>query len=333
MTCSLYKGRETWINPMIEGYETTFNEVAARALITHEDKILLVYENHLDSWWLPGGRIQPGENLYDGALREVEEETALPVKLGDLSAFFDVLVPDTNRGCNKHMFHFIFHASPLAAPDFTERDHFDTDPDHPGKVSKMRWFTKAELVQEPRIFPAFIRNWPELLTPRPRAYYGTKLEDGHSAISNMQRFYISSRVVATHDDRLLMVYNGKGGFWFGPGGQIELGEALDACAVREVLEETGLAATAGGVIAVDEFFSPSYGIHQINLYTSCQLEHGNLPAGWKDTAASGHVDTCAFHTRDALAALPRAFPSYMAELAWPGNGNTTHMSPQRKLGS
>lgn len=319
MTISLYKGRIEWPVSPDPALSIDRNEVATRALITHGDKVLLVWQSNFNQWWLPGGRIRPGDNLRDGVLREIEEETTANVELHDMIGFFDTIVRDRGLNCNKHMFHFIFAATSLNSPDFEVRDHVDTDHemDTPGTVTKIGWFSLEQLQAMDNVFPAFVKNWPELLSARPRAYYGTKLEDGCTTISNMQRFYISSRVVTAHEGRILMVYNGKGNFWFGPGGQIELGEHLAECAVREVFEETGLTATAGEVIAVDEFFSPSYGIHQINLYTRCQLQHGNLPDDWRDTANTGHVAKCAFHTPAELAALPRAYPAYMAELAWP----------------
>ncbi len=309
---NLYMGHEAPLDPHPQGYAPTCNEVASRALIVFEDKVLLVWHNdHAQAWYTPGGRIKPGEPMKDALAREILEETGLEVEIFDLVAFFDTY---TLKEVS-HKFEFLFLARPKVAPDWMQKDCVDEDPT--GAVSHMRWFRKAELENEPRVFPRFVRNFPALLAPRSLAYYGPKLEDGHSEITNMQRFYISSRVVTTYDDKILMVYNGKGDFWFGPGGQIELGEHLPDCAVREVQEETGLNATAGDVIAVDEFFAPSFGLHQINLYTRCQLEHGNLPAGWQDTAATGHVSRCAFHTPAELRALPRAYPSYMAELAWP----------------
>lgn len=316
MTPSLYHGRQPWHTPIPEAFQTTYNEVATRALITHEDKVLLVYEGHLDSWWLPGGRIKPGEPMLEGLAREIEEETALAVTLGDMVTFFDVIVPDRRRGCNKHIFHFVFRATPDVVPDFIERAHTDTDPDHPGKVSKMRWFTAAEIEATPNVFPPFLKDWAELLATRPKAYYGVKLEEGSPESFVLDSFRISTRAVAVTNNKLLMVTSDNWGHWCAPGGMVEYDEDVMTTATREVLEETGLKARSIAVVAVDEFFSPKHGHHGINLYTRCAVAEDTAPAEWCDPD-NGKIVRPAFLSRQQLAALPRAYPVYMAELAWP----------------
>ncbi|RJP69465.1 MAG: NUDIX domain-containing protein [Candidatus Abyssobacteria bacterium SURF_17] len=43
-------------------------------------------------WICPGGRLEPGETLAEGALREVREETHLDIKLGKILAPFETIV-------------------------------------------------------------------------------------------------------------------------------------------------------------------------------------------------------------------------------------------------
>ena len=46
------------------------------------DRFLLVHERkHGQLWDLPAGRVEPGETLADGAIRETLEETGVPVRL------------------------------------------------------------------------------------------------------------------------------------------------------------------------------------------------------------------------------------------------------------
>lgn len=57
--------------------------VASRALVVHENKLLLV--SHDGSYWyLPGGRLEPKENLISCAKREVYEETGYEIVVGNI---------------------------------------------------------------------------------------------------------------------------------------------------------------------------------------------------------------------------------------------------------
>lgn len=66
-------------------------------------------------------------------------------------------------------------------------------------------------------------------------------------------------VAVLHDGRLLLIRRGRGpgqGFWAVPGGKVDLGERLADAAVREVMEETGLAISVGPVVWVGESIGP-----------------------------------------------------------------------------
>ena len=59
--------------------------VAARALILHEDRLLLVNAypgGRSDLWCAPGGGVRPGRSLPENLIREVHEETGLTVTVG-----------------------------------------------------------------------------------------------------------------------------------------------------------------------------------------------------------------------------------------------------------
>ncbi|HBP16625.1 MAG TPA: NUDIX hydrolase [Planctomycetes bacterium] len=62
----------------------------ALVVVRHEDRFLLTHERkHGQRWYLPAGRVEPGESLHEGARREAFEETGVSVRLtGVLSVHY-----------------------------------------------------------------------------------------------------------------------------------------------------------------------------------------------------------------------------------------------------
>ena len=54
----------------------------ALVVVRRGQRFLLTQEQKYGSTWsLPGGRVEPGESLIDAAIREVHEETGVPVRI------------------------------------------------------------------------------------------------------------------------------------------------------------------------------------------------------------------------------------------------------------
>jgi len=67
------------------------------------------------------------------------------------------------------------------------------------------------------------------------------------------RPYVGVGAVIVQDGRVLLVkrkYEPLAGQWSLPGGAVEVGETLEACLIREMLEETGFEVSVGPVIEV-----------------------------------------------------------------------------------
>lgn len=115
-----------------------FPRLAARALILHEDRLLLVnaYPGaRSDLWCAPGGGVQAGSSLPDNLIREVREETGLTVSVGAPCLVNEFHDPATGF----HQVEFFFRCSVLAGqldPDWR-------DPE--GVVTERRFFGRGDL--------------------------------------------------------------------------------------------------------------------------------------------------------------------------------------------
>jgi len=55
--------------------KSSFLRIATRAIVLKDDKILMLYTERYHDFTLPGGGVDEGENLQQGLIRELAEET------------------------------------------------------------------------------------------------------------------------------------------------------------------------------------------------------------------------------------------------------------------
>ncbi len=108
----------------------------ALVVVRKDDKFLLVHERkHGQTWYLPAGRVEPGESIAAAALRETLEETGVQVELDG------VLRVEHNPGLEAVRVRVFFHARP--AGDATPKQR----PDEHSLAA--RWVTLAQMRQLP----------------------------------------------------------------------------------------------------------------------------------------------------------------------------------------
>jgi 8-oxo-dGTP diphosphatase len=112
--------------------------IAARALILHDDRLLLVNAyptGKSDLWCAPGGGADAGASLPANLMREVAEETGLTVAVGTPALINEFHDPATGF----HQVDIFFRATILAGAISPEW----RDPE--GVVTLRRFFSRAEL--------------------------------------------------------------------------------------------------------------------------------------------------------------------------------------------
>lgn len=94
------------------------------------------------------------------------------------------------------------------------------------------------------------------------------------------RIYVRACMIVVQNDRLLMVPHfdtDRGPVQYNiPGGEVEFGEGLEAAALREFEEETGLVARSYGLFDVYELHKPDW--HSITVAYSGEVVGGTIKA-------------------------------------------------------
>ena len=121
--------------------------VGASTVVQSDGKILLIQRTDNGLWAIPGGLVEVGEMLAEGALRELEEEAGISGNALDLLAIFDSRLWKTYT--KSHLFHFVFLVQ-------SEDPH-----PKPGSEALAAGFFSAENL--PPLAPGQVRRLPIIL--------------------------------------------------------------------------------------------------------------------------------------------------------------------------
>src|SRR5262252_8570613 len=111
--------------------------VGVGAVIVDRGRALLVRRNTeplKGEWSVPGGVLELGEKLRDGAAREALEETGLHVEVGEVLDVFDSIFPDHDGRAQYHFVLIDYLCRPIAGEAKAGSD-----------VSEVRWAKEDEL--------------------------------------------------------------------------------------------------------------------------------------------------------------------------------------------
>ncbi len=115
--------------------------IAVGAIVRRDDEILLVLRGtppNENQWAIPGGRLQLGETLQQGAEREILEETGIHIKAGDVVFNFEHIERNTEGVV---LFHYV--VLDMAA------DYLSGEPHAGDDAREARWIPLTQLEQWP----------------------------------------------------------------------------------------------------------------------------------------------------------------------------------------
>ncbi|WP_201518097.1 NUDIX hydrolase [Gulosibacter hominis] len=119
--------------------------VGAYGVIVRDKQILLAHWNSRgrSGWTLPGGGVEPGEDPYDAAIREIEEETGYIAEIDSLLGVDSIIVNANNRRRKGRP-----AETPLQNVRIVYQAHItggELRPEIDGTTDEARWFDLSEV--------------------------------------------------------------------------------------------------------------------------------------------------------------------------------------------
>jgi ADP-ribose pyrophosphatase YjhB (NUDIX family) len=115
--------------------------VGVGAIIVREQRVALIRRGKpplMGEWSIPGGMLELGETLRQGAEREAKEETGLEVRAGEMLGVFERIVPDAESRTQYHYVLIDFLCEAISGDLCAGHD-----------AAEARWFVLDEVLRLP----------------------------------------------------------------------------------------------------------------------------------------------------------------------------------------
>jgi 8-oxo-dGTP pyrophosphatase MutT (NUDIX family) len=190
------------------------------------------------TWTLPGGGLDHGEDPRAAVVREVYEETGLPVEIGETAWVFSAHRANTwrrGRRVDAHALRIVYDGwVPVDAPD-------PRTVEVGGSTAEAAWQPIAKVLDGSLLTVDLVREALEVHRP--------------ARLQRVAAYALIVRRCGAGEEVLLTRISARGyhsGSWTLPGGGIDFGEQPRVALAREVREECGVECTVGDVLEVDD---------------------------------------------------------------------------------
>lgn len=144
---------------------------------------------------------------------------------------------------------------------------------------------------------------------------------------------INSRVITFDplNQAILLVRNRDADFWYPPGGGLEADEDIKQCAVREMLEETGLHVDLKCLIYAQQLNDVAANLKLLEFFWLAELSHPQeLNQNHVDVDPDGNVEEAKWFTKEQSQA-PTVYPERLSDSFW-DNIEKFHQEEDRFIG-
>jgi 8-oxo-dGTP diphosphatase len=206
-------------------------DLVSGLLPIREDGRMLLLQRPTGTWEPPAGRLQPGESFEEGAVRELYEETGILVAPQSIIATWVGEAPSGRRLAS-----VTYAGRTEGAEVRLSEEHLDHRWVTPGEwMSLPSWWSHENIKRIAG--PVGAVRKPPLPSPPPLR------EDTGVVPANLGAGAVLVDLGGVEPLALLLRRRKPPvGLWENPGGMLEEGEDFEACARRELYEETGVRA-------------------------------------------------------------------------------------------